>query len=162
MVGLLVVWGGVCHRAGRQAAELEADRRIVAAVAAEQTRARQAAAIAARIGGDHETIRTEIRTRTRTLERLVPQYVPADADRACVVPRGFVQLYDAAAAGQPPAPAAGAAGDPADVALSEVADVSVEAFGVCHELRASVLAWQAWYRETAALYGQPPPAEPLY
>lgn len=52
-----------------------------------------------------------------TIIKEVPVYVSAAADRACVVPVGFVRLHDAAAGGLP---APGSAG-PADAAPSGVA-----------------------------------------
>ena len=57
-----------------------------------------------------------------TIIKEVPRYVPAQADAACVVPRGFVRLHDAAAAGTVPDPDTGDADAAAPgVALSAVA-----------------------------------------
>ncbi|MFX7930435.1 hypothetical protein ABTK36_19965, partial [Acinetobacter baumannii] len=45
-----------------------------------------------------------IRLKGDTIIKEVPRYVPVQADAACVVPRGFVRLHDAAAAGTVPNP----------------------------------------------------------
>lgn len=63
-----------------------------------------------------------IRLKGDTIIKEVPLYVPAQADAACVIPRGFVRLHDAAAAGTVPDSGAGDAdAAPTDVALSAVA-----------------------------------------
>ena len=63
-----------------------------------------------------------IRIKGETIIKEVPRYVPAQADAACVVPRGFVRLHDAAAAGTVPDPDTGDADAAASgVALSAVA-----------------------------------------
>lgn len=63
-----------------------------------------------------------IRLKGDTIIKEVPRYVPAQADAACVVPRGFVRLHDAAAAGTVPDSGAGDADASASgIALSAVA-----------------------------------------
>jgi hypothetical protein len=63
-----------------------------------------------------------IRLKGDTIIKEVPRYVPVQADAACVVPRGFVRLHDAAAAGTVPDPHPGDAdAAPSGVALSAVA-----------------------------------------
>ena len=63
-----------------------------------------------------------IRLKGETIVKEVPRYVPIQADAACVVPRGFVRLHDAAAAGAVPDPDTGDADAAASgVALSTVA-----------------------------------------
>ena len=63
-----------------------------------------------------------IRLKGETIVKEVPRYVPIQADAACVVPRGFVRLHDAAAAGAVPDPDPGDAdAAPSGVALSAVA-----------------------------------------
>ncbi|WP_238945044.1 hypothetical protein [Vandammella animalimorsus] len=49
-----------------------------------------------------------VREKGDVIIKEVPVYVPAQADAACTVNRGFVRLHDAAAAGELPTPA----GDP--------------------------------------------------
>lgn len=63
-----------------------------------------------------------IRVKGDTVIKEVPRYVTVQADAACVVPRGFVRLHDAAAAGAVPDPDTGDAdAAPSGVALSAVA-----------------------------------------
>ena len=63
-----------------------------------------------------------IRLKGDTIIKEVPRYVPAQADAGCVVPRGFVRLHDAAAAGTVPDPDTGNADAAASgLALSAVA-----------------------------------------
>lgn len=78
-----------------------------------------------------------------TLEREVPVYVTQQADAACAVPRGFVQLHDAAAAGVPPTrdsidPDARTEG----LALSTVAATVAGNYTSCHETVAQLKALQ--------------------
>ena len=63
-----------------------------------------------------------IRLKGDTIIKEVPRYVPIEADAGCVVPRGFVRLHDAAAAGAVPDSNPGDADAAASgVALSAVA-----------------------------------------
>jgi len=63
-----------------------------------------------------------IRLKGDTIVKEVPRYVPIEADAACAVPRGFVRLHDAAAAGTVPDPNPGGINAaPSGVALSAVA-----------------------------------------
>lgn len=63
-----------------------------------------------------------IRVKGDTVIKEVPRYVTVQADAACVVPRGFVRLHDAAAAGAVPDPdTRDADAAPSGVALSAVA-----------------------------------------
>jgi len=74
-----------------------------------------------------------IRVKGDTIIKEVPRYVPVQADAACVVPRGFVRLHDAAAAGAVPNPDSGAAdAAPAGVALSTVASTVAANYTDCH------------------------------
>jgi hypothetical protein len=78
-----------------------------------------------------EKTRAVIQWRTRYLTKEVPVYVTPEADRRCIVSRGFVRLYNAAASGLPAV--AGAAGGPDDadsgLALSAVAETDVANLG---------------------------------
>ena len=74
-----------------------------------------------------------IRLKGDTIIKEVPRYVPVQADAACVVPRGFVRLHDAAAAGTVPNPDTGDAdAAPAGVALSAVASTVAANYTDCH------------------------------
>lgn len=90
----------------------------------------------------------EVRTVGATITKEVPRYVTVEADRACVVPVGFVQLHDAAAAGVPPA--ATGAGNPdapaAGIALSAVAETVAGNYTTCQETAEQLIALQAHVR----------------
>ena len=74
-----------------------------------------------------------VRARGDTIIKEVPVYVPAQADAACTINRGFVRLHDAAAAGELPEPARDADAPAADLALSAVATTVAANYQTCHE-----------------------------
>jgi hypothetical protein len=85
------------------------------------------------------------------LKAKVPTYVTPKADRACVVPRGFVLHHDAAWRGTPLPEAAGGSVDAdSGIPLSRVAGVNTDNAGTCRELRAEVVFWRKWYPDTQA------------
>lgn len=90
--------------------------------------------------------RVEIQTRTVTLIKKVPIYVPASADRDCIVPTGFVRVHDAAAAGLPET-AGGPDQAPSGVPLSAIAATVVANYGVAYDWRAEAMTWRGWYAE---------------
>ncbi|WP_395593039.1 hypothetical protein AB4P93_00180 (plasmid) [Pseudomonas sp. B26140] len=99
-----------------------------------------------------------IQGRTQTLIKQVPVYVSEAADRACVVPAGFVRLHDAAAANLPaPGPGGTADADPSGVALSAVAAVTVENYGTCNATANQLTALQAYIRGYQATTNQQAP-----
>lgn len=130
----------------------EAKRRE-AAVAAALKADRAAQAVSAAVDKGAVEAQERIRTVYRTITKKVTVYVTAKSDTACVVPRGFVELHDAAAAGRPlPVPAApGDLDDPSGVPLSSVAGTTAENYGVCHETAGRLNALQSWIREQAAI-----------
>lgn len=92
-----------------------------------------------------------VHERGGTIVKEVPIYVTANADAACVVPAGFVQLHDTAASGSP---AAGPAGDPdapaAATPLSAVAETVASNYAICHATAEQVVALQELARELHA------------
>ena len=88
-----------------------------------------------------------------TLQKEVPVYVTSLADSRCIVPRGFVQHHDAAAAARA-APDPGPAGGPVDadsgIALSAVAGTVAGNYAICHDAIAEVRRWREWYAEFSA------------
>lgn len=84
-----------------------------------------------------------VHERGATIVKEVPIYVTANADAACAVPAGFVQLHDTAASGSA---TAGPAGDPdapaAGVTLSAVAETVAGNYATCHATAAQVVALQ--------------------
>jgi len=89
-----------------------------------------------------------VREKGDTIIKEVPVYVPAQADAACTINRGFVRLHDAAAAGQLPEPARDADADSAGIALSAVAGTVAANYQTCHENAEQLKALQDWIRQT--------------
>lgn len=88
-----------------------------------------------------------VRERGATLVQKVPVYVPAQADTACTVPRGFVRLHDAAAQGAPvPDTAAAADAQPSGLALSAATGVVVDNYTTCRATAEQLSALQDWVR----------------
>lgn len=102
-----------------------------------------------------QTARAQVRTVTQTIVKKVPLYVPAQADARCAIPRGFVLLHDAAAAGRalPDVPGAPAGADdgPAGVALSAVADTLAQNYGSYADVVAQLKTLQGWVRAQQAV-----------
>lgn len=88
-----------------------------------------------------------VRQKGADIIKEVPIYVPAQADAACVLSRGFVSLHDAAAAGSIPDPAGGADATPAGIALSAVASTVADNYQRCHENAEQLIALQSWVVE---------------
>lgn len=150
---LLLVTTGVqtvrLHFAERRADACENRERK--AVAAAQTKTEAGKVISTKAASDLTAAKVEIQWRTRTLIKEVPTYVtPADDDR-CIVPVGFVQLHDAAAAGLP-GPAGGPVEAPSGVELSAVASTVATNYGAALEWRVEAQAWRAWYAEQAEVW----------
>jgi len=85
-----------------------------------------------------------VRQAGETIIKEVPVYVSAQADAACLVPRGFVRLHDAAAQGVVPEPAGNSDAAPAGVALSAVAGTVAENYTACRENAEQLIALQSW------------------
>ena len=88
-----------------------------------------------------------VREKGDTIIKEVPVYVPAQADAACTINRGFVRLHDAAAANELPEPAGVADAVAADIALSAVAGTVAANYQTCFENAEQLSALQAWVKE---------------
>lgn len=113
------------------------------------TRLRQAEATVKVVTEYVDRVRV-VREKGDTIIREVPVYVPAQADAACTINRGFVRLHDAAAAGELPEPAGDADAPAAGIALSTVAETVAGNYQSCHENAEQLRALQGWVREMAA------------
>lgn len=88
-----------------------------------------------------------VRQAGETIIKEVPVYVSAQADAACLVPRGFVRLHDAAAQGVVPEPTGNSDAFPAGVALSTVAGTVAENYTACRANAEQLIALQSWILE---------------
>lgn len=91
-----------------------------------------------------------------TIVREVPVYVTPKADAACTVPRGFVRVHDAAAAGVLPGPAEPTDDRPAGLALSTASAVVVDNYTTCHAIAEQLIALRDWVRANQAPGGAGP------
>ncbi|MGS0892724.1 hypothetical protein ACVBGC_09295 [Burkholderia stagnalis] len=89
-----------------------------------------------------------VREKGDTIIKEVPVYVDREADRACVVPVGFVRVHDAAAVNMPVGDPGRADATAAGVALSAVAATVAGNYTTCHENAEQLIALQARVRDT--------------
>nr|WP_208600986.1 MULTISPECIES: hypothetical protein [Pseudomonas] len=109
------------------------------AQALERSQLRQAFEQGQALGTVRDRVVTEYVDRVQVIEKQgktiierVPVYVSEKADRACVVPAGFVRLHDAAAHALPAPEPAGAADEaPSGVGLSAVAVTTAGNYAKC-------------------------------
>lgn len=85
-----------------------------------------------------------VREKGAEIIKEVPVYVTVEADAACVLPRGFVRLHDAAAAGRLPGPAGSADASPSGVALSTATETVADNYQRCNENAEQLKALQTW------------------
>ncbi|UVS99055.1 hypothetical protein [Burkholderia glumae] len=89
-----------------------------------------------------------VREKGDTIIKEVPVYVDREADRACVVPVGFVRVHDGAAANVPVGDPRSADAAPSGIALSAVAETVASNYTLCHENAEQLMALQARVRDT--------------
>nr|WP_217442977.1 hypothetical protein [Burkholderia diffusa] len=89
-----------------------------------------------------------VREKGDTIIKEVPIYVDREADRACVVPLGFVRVHDGAAANVPVGGPGNADAAPSGVALSAVAATVAGNYTTCHENAEQLIALQARVRDS--------------
>lgn len=147
-----IAFGGGVYAAHRWDAGTIADlKRADALVAAHQAeaalalqKAQDAVTLAAAL--KEASAQARVRLVTHTIIEKVPLYVTSKADAACIVPDGFVRLFDAAASGAVPGPARESDDAASGVALSRVAELSVEHDGQYHAVAEQLTALQNWVR----------------
>ncbi|WP_186024246.1 hypothetical protein [Burkholderia gladioli] len=88
-----------------------------------------------------------VREKGDTIIKEVPVYVDREADRACVVPVGFVRVHDGAAANVPVGDPGSADAAPSGIALSAVAATVAGNYTTCHENAEQLIALQARIRD---------------
>ncbi|MDP9583561.1 UNVERIFIED_ORG: hypothetical protein J2791_002873 [Burkholderia contaminans] len=89
-----------------------------------------------------------VREKGDTIIKEVPVYVDREADRACVVPVGFVRVHDGAATNVPVGDPRSADAAPSGIALSVVAATVAGNYTTCHENAEQLTALQARVRDT--------------
>jgi hypothetical protein len=150
VVAVLAILAGVWGL-GHHSETVAVQKRDAAAKADIKTHEATAATISATAQVSGAQQQERIRTVTRTLIEKVPVYVPASADAQCVVPRGFVQLHDAAAAGLP-SPTGGPDQAPSGVELSAVAETVAANYGACRAGLDEAMRWRKWWADQKAAW----------
>lgn len=151
VVGLLVGWGSICHRAGRKASDAYWSVQQAQAVQRALQRQEKASQASAQVGERLEARAAETRTVYRTLIREVPHVVTPEMDRAYPLSVGWVRLHDAGALGVPLAPdPSGRADDaPSEVDSADAIGIILDNYETANQCRSTVLAWQDWYRSVS-------------
>jgi hypothetical protein len=144
-----VLWG---HHLGADSvqARWDADKQVMAA-RLDAARAKQGAITTHMVTQYVDRVQV-VHERGAIIVKRIPVYVTAQADNRCIVPRGFVRLHDAAAAGtELPASAGSTADAPSGVALSAVARVVSGNYTACRATAERLIALQAWATQQAGV-----------
>lgn len=141
----------------------DASSRLKAARVVTQT-VQKDAAVTQPIVEREAAAQVEIRWRTRTVKEEIPYAVTAEADRDCVVPRGFVRVWNDASTGlaaqadpaaQPHDPgAADADAAPSGVHLTDIAGAHADDASAYATVARRLTDLQDW---VAATYANDPP-----
>ncbi|KFG96061.1 signal peptide protein [Burkholderia paludis] len=89
-----------------------------------------------------------VREKGDAIIKEAPVYVDREADRACVVPVGFVRVHDAAVANLPVGDPGDTDAAPSGIARSAVAATVAGNYTTCHENAEQLIALQARVRDT--------------
>lgn len=89
---------------------------------------------------------------TVVVEKKVPVYVTVQNDKQCVVPNGFVSLWNDTNKMQLPADSATVPAGASSVVLSDIAAQHAREAGICHANESLVDSMQAWLRDQQAAY----------
>ena len=152
IIGALVYQGGVSSGVDREKA---AEVKRVAVATREAARAAKASvAISSRAQQALNAALNHNVALTYQLQQKVPTYVSSQADRRCVISRGYVELRNAAGAGVDPVPAGAGGSVDADsgLVLSDLARNDITNAAAFHAAVAEVTAWRDWYVAQAALW----------
>ena len=143
-MGVAALLFGAGWQTGAQGVHAQWDRAIAAQrLEAAQMRAKQAEATVQVVTQYVDRVRV-VREKGQTIIKEVPVYVPAQADAACTINRGFVRLHDAAAAGELPQTTGDADAPASGIALSAIATTVAANYQTCHENAEQLKALQAW------------------
>lgn len=159
VAAVLALWlyvGAIKHDRAVARALAASEAVEIAGLKAVAARAAQTAKISAAAEAKQIVVQHDIQIQTRTIVKEVPTYVSAEADARCVLPVGFVRLFNAAATGADPAAVTDPAGRPDEapsgIECSEVAETVAESFGAARSNAAQLTGLQAWNLEQAALH----------
>ena len=92
--------------------------------------------------------------RVKIQEKVIREYVPAEADQNCTINNGFVTIHNAATVPQEPPILTQKDQEASDVKLSQVATVVVDNYTKYHQVKAQLESLQQWIKEQQKLWSQ--------
>lgn len=101
-------------------------------------------------------VKTEVKMRDRVqviykqgeeIEKQVPIYITSIDDQRFAVSNGWVRLYDAAFAGEPPGPATELDHEPARISTAAIAEANAFNATACRQWREQALGWREFYSQ---------------
>ncbi|MDR3429680.1 hypothetical protein [Silvimonas sp.] len=151
---LVIAFGAYCWVQGADHVQQQwSDERGQRAITA-LTTGKRSAEITTRVVTEYVDRIQVIREAGQTLIKEIPVYVDQKADAACVVPDGFVRLWNGANRGELPRPAGVADASASAVVLSDIAaEHSLEATE-CRETGQQLLSLQDWINRQRALHAE--------
>lgn len=157
---LALLWG--LHETRRADGAETARKAAVAALEAAQKVSKTVAAQTAVSNAAEQkqiVVQHDIQVQTRTVIQKVPVYVSPEADTRCILPVGFVRLYNAAALGSDPDavpdPSGRADAAASGIACSTVAEDIADNFGTARSNAEQLKALLGWITDQQALAPQP-------
>ncbi|HDR9511835.1 hypothetical protein C5615_36430 [Burkholderia cepacia] len=149
VVGAIALAGAVVVIAVQHARLVDAGQRVdeLARDVRDRTAERDAARRDVKVVTQYVDRVQVVREKGDTIIKKVPVYVDREADRACVVPVGFVRVHDGAVANVPVGDPGNADAAPSGVALSAVATTVAGNYTTCHENAEQLIALQARVRD---------------
>jgi hypothetical protein len=153
----LALWS--IHHAGYSAGVKHEQAQYAKALAKAEKKAAETKktsdAITAKVEVAHIQTVEKIRTVTQTLIKEVPYAVPSDPARKSLSV-GFVRLHDAAATGDPGLsdPTGRADAEASGVTDPDLSRVILANYETCRINAETVIAWQSWATDQAALYAK--------
>lgn len=144
-VALALWWYGQ-HEFNKGVASV-AQKQIVATARLVQTQQK----ITVNVGNIYADVRLTIVQATDKRLSEVTAHVTPQQDRDCPIALGFVRVWNDAAHGPVPGPAAGTDDAASGIALSDIAKLAVKTDGQYDETAAQLTALQDWIRQQQAL-----------
>ncbi len=156
VLGLWAVWVHRGHELASAKALAASEGQTIAQMKANEAHQAAVSKISDAAEQKQIVIQHDIQVQTRTVVKEVPKYVTPEADARCILPAGFVRLYNAAALGSDPAsvpvPAGLADGAPSGIACSEVAADLADNFGIARANAAELSGLQDWNVEQTKVH----------
>ena len=155
VLGLYAVWTIRGSELTKARAQLRLDDAQVASLTAAAEHATKVQVVSNTVDTKNTAAQVQIKTVTQTIIEKVPVYVTPEADARCILPVGFVRLFNAAATGSSPdavpAPPGLADSAPSGVECSVVASTVADNFGKYRSVAAQLNAHIDWDEQQEVL-----------